>query len=204
MERQEIGRWGWGGEGRVVRVGLGQNSGKQRGANSCNSLGAWERTSTGRELKPIKFGGGFEGVPNIPPQILPTLGLKHLAPPLGAFEGDGDNPTKNSGTCTSAWGRAGAGGGIKPGVPVSHTSGGKGKKMGVPVSHTPNPSTHLAQSTCKGEEPNDPNFVSRKHFEGSGVHVSLSLKPHDLGEMMSPPTVSLEGKEGMTTVEAGG
>ena len=85
MERQEIGRWGWGGEGRVVRVGLGQNSGKQRGANRCNSLGAWERTSTGRELKPIKFGGGFEGVLNKPTQNPPTLVLKHLAPPLGAF-----------------------------------------------------------------------------------------------------------------------
>ena len=76
--------------------------------------------------------------------------------------------------------------------------------MGVPVSHTSYTPTHSAQSTCKREDPNDPKVISMKLCEGRGVNSCLWLKPPGLAELMSPPTVSLEGKDGKTTVEVGG
>ena len=155
--------------GSVVKVGLVKNRGKQGGVLRSSSVSS--ATDAERGLKQgvtVKTDLTRRG--GTCPTHLP-LSTVHLN--LGVFEGDGDNPAKNSnGTCTSAWDRAGTGGGLKPGVTVNQTSGGEGKIMGVPVSHTPNPSTHLSQSTCKGEEPNDPKFISRIHIEGS-----LSLKP---------------------------
>ena len=144
----------------MVRVGLGVNRGKQGRGEHCNSRGAWDRALTGEGSNLDLIRGLKPGVP----ENFHTLGgggnpanLASLSVPplnLGAFEGDGGIPER--------------------------------------------------QSSKKGKYPNDPSLVSRKSCEGSQVHTRLSPKPHDLGEMMSPPLVGLVGLDGMTPREEGG
>ena len=104
--------------------------------------------------------------------------------------------------------------GLKPGVPEKlHTSGGGGNLTNLASLSVPQLNLGVfegdedipeRQSSKKGKESNDPPLILRKDCEGSLVHTRLSLKTYDLGEMMSPLTVSLEGLDGMTTVEVGG
>ena len=104
--------------------------------------------------------------------------------------------------------------GLTPGVTeFIHTSGGGGNPTNLASLSVSPPNLGAfegdgdipeRQSSKKGKYPNDPSLVSRKSCEGSLVHTRLSPKPHDLGEMMSPPLVGLVGLDGMTPREEGG